>query len=280
MGFSHIHLLVVDSISGDLVENLSNRTNRDQINTPDFTGKTALHWAAIRGDFQKIQILLQFRANVTTVDGSGSTPLMLAASSGCSKSLKSLLDAGSNVHSKNTYGSDALYYACRHQSELAPVIQLLHSGACVNSQNKNGHTALIGAAIRDNTKIGEYLLRKGATIDIRGTGGETALFEAIFHNSHRFLQLLFHFSADYTLVNNAGSTIIHSAALEGDCETLTIMLRADLELRNISHRNKDHLTAAEMIQRRSIIPEGFELIFSELLSSVEAKTNPDQYFNI
>ncbi|KAJ6049522.1 hypothetical protein N7444_006238 [Penicillium canescens] len=232
-----------------------------------------IHWAAIRGDYRKIQILLQSRADVTAVDGSGSTPLMLAASSGCSKSLKSLLDAGSNVHSKNSYGSDVLYHACRHQSELAPVIQLLRSGAYVNSQNKNGHTSLIGAAIRNNTKIGKYLHRKGATIDIRGQ-------VAIFHNSHQFLRLLFHLSADYTLVSNSGSTILHSAALEGDFETLSILLHTDLGQLNISHRNKDHLTAAEMVQRRSIVPGGFELMAFELLSSVKAKTNPDQCFDI
>lgn len=268
MGFSHIHLLVVERISGDLVEHLHNRTHRDEINTPDFTGKTPLHWAAIRGDFQKIQILLQARANVTAVDASGSTPLMFAASSGSLKSLEFLLEAGSNVRMANSYGSDALYHACRHQSKLAPVIRLLHSGACVNSQNKNGHTALIGAAIRNNTKIGKYLLRQGAAIDITGAGGESALFEAIFHNSHRFLRLLFQWSANYTIASNSGSTILHSAALEGDSETLTILLHTDLGQLNISHRNKDHITAAEMVQRRSIVSEETELRFSELLSSV------------
>jgi ankyrin repeat protein len=182
--------------------------------------------------------------------------------------LNLLLDAGSSVHIKNSYGSEALYYACRHQRGLAPVILLLQAGACLNSQNKNGHTALIGAAIRNHTKIGRYLLRQGANIDSRGVNGETALFEAIFHNSHEFLRLLLQSSADHTLINNDGSTILHSVALEGDCETVYILLEADLKRMDPSHRNNDHLTAMEMIHRRSIIPEGFEEIFTQLVSSL------------
>ena len=196
---------------------------------------------------------------------------MFAASSGCSKCLTLLLTAGSDARTRNSYGSDALYYACRHQSTLPPVIILLKSGATLNSQNKNGHTALIGAAIRNNFKIGKYLLRRGAAINLRGKNGETALFEAIFHNSHQFLVLLLQSSSDYTLVNNDGSTILHSAALEGDCETVEILLRSELKGLNAMHRNNNRLTATEMVHERSVIPEGFQEIFDRLLSSLTAK---------
>ncbi|KAJ5928829.1 hypothetical protein N7466_007785 [Penicillium verhagenii] len=268
MGFSHIHMLVLDLLQGDLVETLKVRNHRTQINKPDFTGKTPLHWAATRGDFERIEILLKSGANVAVTDESGGTPLMFAGSSGSLKCLKLLLYAGSIVHSKNHYGSDALYYACRHQSGLSPVIHLLKSGACLNTQNNNGHTALIGASIRNNFKIGRYLLRQGATIDVQGANGETALFEAIFHNSHQFLRLLLEWSSDYTIVNHDGSNILHSVALEGDCETVNILLCSELKGLNPLHRNKKHLTAMEMILKRSIIPEGFRSLFDRLLSSV------------
>lgn len=269
MGFSHIHLLVVGELSGDLAETLQTKKYQRQINNPDFFGRTPLHWAATRGDSEEIRILLRFKAEVTVTDESGSTPLMSAASSGCTKSLKLLLEGGSNVLWKNIYGSDALYNACRHQSKLAPVVLLLHAGASLNSQNKNGHTALIGAAIRNHDAIGRYLLRRGASIDARGAHGESALFEAIFHNSHQFLSLLLQNSANYLLVNNAGSSILHSAALEGDIETLHILLKAGLKGLDPFLRNKENLTATEMIQRRSIVPEGFEDQFSRLVSVLD-----------
>lgn len=269
MGFSHIHLLVVGEVSGDLAETLQTKGYQRQINNPDFLGRTPLHWAATRGDSEGIRILLRFRAEVTVIDESRSTPLMSAASSGCPISLKLLLDGGSNILWKNVYGSDALYNACRHQSRLPSVVLLLQSGAPLNSQNNNGHTALIGAAIRNHDRIGRYLLRRGASIDARGAHGESALFEAIFHNSHQFLRLLLQNSANYLLVNNAGSSILHSAALEGDSETLHILLGAGLKGLDPFLRNKENLTAAEMIQRRSIIPEGFEDQFSRLISLID-----------
>ncbi|KAJ5768871.1 hypothetical protein N7520_003430 [Penicillium odoratum] len=268
MGFSHIHMLVLGLLQGDLVETLKIRSYRTQIDRPDLTGKSPLHWAATRGDFEGIEILLKYGANVAVTDESGGTPLMFAASSGCLKCLKLLLDADSSVHLKNHYGSDALYFACRHQRGLPPVILLLKWGARLNTQNKNGHTALIGAAIRNNFKIGRYLLRQGADIDVQGANGETALFEAIFHSSHEFLKLLLEWSSDYTIANHDGSTILHSAALEGDCETLNILLCSELKGLNPSDRNKKRLTAMDMISKRSTFPEGFLNLFDRLLSSI------------
>lgn len=146
-------MLVLGILHGDLAQTLTARDHQRQIDRPDLSGKTPLHWAATRGDFKYIEILIKFGANVAVADDSGGTPLMFAASSGCSKCLTLLLNAGSDARTRDSYSSDALYYACRHQSTLPPVIILLKSGATLNSQNKNGHTALIGAAIRNNLKM-------------------------------------------------------------------------------------------------------------------------------
>jgi hypothetical protein len=75
------------------------------------------------------------------------------------------------------------------------------------------------------------------------------------------------------LVNNVGLSILYSAALEGDSETLHILLEAGLKELDPFLRNKENLTATEMIQKRSIIPEGFEDQFSRLVSLVD-RENP------
>ncbi|KAJ5168591.1 uncharacterized protein N7482_004185 [Penicillium canariense] len=264
MKFSHIHMLVLKLLPGDLTRDLQFKEHHRRINDLDYSGKSPLHWAATRGDFEGIKLLLHFGADVTVVNAARLTPLMSAASSGCAKSLSLLLDAGSDVHAKDIHGSEALYFASRHQKSLRTIILLLRAGAHLNSQNNNGHTALIGAAIRNHDKIGQYLLRKGANIDAKGANGEAALFEAIFHNSHQFLLLLLESSADYTLVNHSESTILHAAALEGDLETVEILLHANLKQLDPSHRNKHGLTAIEMIQRRTVVADGFEDTFSRL----------------
>ena len=70
-------------------------------------------------------------------------------------------------------------------SDLGLVNQLLATGAAVDSQNKDGNTALMLAVIfGHDTSIVEQLLAAGAAVDLQNNDGDTALILAV-RNSHQ-----------------------------------------------------------------------------------------------
>lgn len=234
---SHIHKVVLGTLPVDLESELKNEQNRSLVNASDFRGRTPLHWAASRGDVSTVKILLQAGAKADAEDEMHGTPLSFAASSGSIQALKSLIAAGANIQAKNRRGTQALYFACRHQSDIAPIKLLLRAGAQINCKNINIHTPLTGAAITNRREIGAFLLDQGADMDNRGIYGDTPLSEAVIHNSHEFLEMLLQSGTNYMGVNDAGSTILHAAAREADEATVNLLAAA--ELRGLDSKARD-----------------------------------------
>ncbi|AGO14181.1 AaceriAER388Cp [[Ashbya] aceris (nom. inval.)] len=92
-------------------------TGRIPVDSPDPTGKTALHWAAYQGDPATVEVLLKFDANVRVVDSGGFTPLHWATVKGNPHVLKDLIEHGSDVFLKNNDGKNALMIAQEMNTE-------------------------------------------------------------------------------------------------------------------------------------------------------------------
>ncbi|MCX5921983.1 MAG: ankyrin repeat domain-containing protein [Candidatus Dependentiae bacterium] len=67
------------------------------VNLADYTGKTPLYWAAIKGYDTTVAELLKADADVNTADKLGRTPLYMATWKGHEKVIAQLLAAGANV---------------------------------------------------------------------------------------------------------------------------------------------------------------------------------------
>ncbi len=76
----------------------------------DANGKTALMYAAERGDKKSVQLLLKSSAEINAVDANGNSALHYAAAQGNTKTLESLVDAGANVNAQNNSGKTALMF--------------------------------------------------------------------------------------------------------------------------------------------------------------------------
>lgn len=263
---SHIHKVVLGTSPIDLAHELDNEQYCSLVNASDSRARTPLHWAANRGDASAVKILLQAGANANAEDEMRGTPLSLAASSGSIQVLESLIVAGANIEVTNRQGTQALYFASRHQSSLAPVKLLLEAGARLNCKNNNTHTPLTGAAIANRHEIGVFLLDQGADMHNRGIYGDTPLSEAIIHNSHDFLEMLLQRGVDYMAVNNAGSNILHAAAREADEATVNILAAAELRGLDCGARDKGGLTPLDVLKQRVAAPFGFKDAFFRLLS--------------
>lgn len=90
------------------------------INARDSRGRTALHWASIRGDLKTTELLLDADPDVNAVDNSGSTPLLYAATSMAPlRMVELLILRKEDVNLADSRGSTPLHKAARNREDLA-----------------------------------------------------------------------------------------------------------------------------------------------------------------
>ena len=120
----------------------------------DFTGQTPFLRAALAGDVEVMQLLLDHKADPNIKTFNGTTPLMAAA--------------GVNWTVSQTYDEGP--------EKLLAAVQLAQSlGNDVNAANDMGITALHGAANRGSDDIIRFLVAKGATLGVADKQGRTEI---------------------------------------------------------------------------------------------------------
>jgi ankyrin repeat protein len=139
--------------------------------------RTALHFAALKGDHHIVTRLLEIGADVDIQDKHGRTPLHHAASGGYENTVIVLLWNGADVDIQDKHGRTPLHHAASGGYKNT-VIVLLQNGAD-DIQDEHGRTALHHAASGgyENTVI--VLLQNGADVDIQDKHGRTALHHPV-----------------------------------------------------------------------------------------------------
>lgn len=135
------------------------------VNAAQGDGMTALHWTALNGDTETMDILLYAGASMASLTRLGSyTPLHLASVNGHGPAVTRLLTAGSKPDPVTGTGVQPLHLAAQSGSAEA-VKALLDHGAEVNAKDEtHGRTPLIFAASRDRLEAMQVLLAEGADI--------------------------------------------------------------------------------------------------------------------
>src|SRR5580693_6538203 len=124
--------------------------DRENINTPQPDGTTALHWAVRRDDLAAADALIKAGADVKAANRYGITPIALAATNGSAAMIRRLLDAGVDPNSANSGGETALMTAAR-TGTVDAVTLLLDRGANANAKDDvHGQTALMWAVLENH----------------------------------------------------------------------------------------------------------------------------------
>ncbi|KAF1962119.1 hypothetical protein CC80DRAFT_588726 [Byssothecium circinans] len=150
----------------DELKALLSQPNID-INTTDSNRFTALHYAAMNGKRDAVELLLKKGADINAKDGGGGTPLILVAKK-----------------PEETVGQE--------------VAKLLLSAKDIDVNHKDGmdRTALMYAAAAGNYQITRLLLRsEKVDINHQTYSGDTALFSAVGSGRDEMVRLLLHYGA-------------------------------------------------------------------------------------
>lgn len=115
--------------------------------------------AILQGNVQQVEGALADNANVKSRDVYGRTPLILVIAEG-------------------------------ELNRIEITERLLCAGADVNAQNRNGKTALIEAAMKDDIKAVQLLVQHGADVHKMDKNGNTALKIAVGHGNKTMEQIL------------------------------------------------------------------------------------------
>jgi Zn-dependent protease with chaperone function len=124
-----------------------------ELDTQDYDGWTALHWAVQDSNVDVTQAILEAGANANIEDDYyGQVPLMLATSNGNTEIVTLLLQAGADINHQDYDGWTPLMYAVSN-GQIDTVQALLAAGASTEHQDYSNSTALMHAIKQGHNEI-------------------------------------------------------------------------------------------------------------------------------
>jgi ankyrin repeat protein/class 3 adenylate cyclase/tRNA A-37 threonylcarbamoyl transferase component Bud32 len=137
----------------------------------------------------------------------------------------------------------AAFIAAAENGDKAKVEDLLKKGVDVNTENKNGDTALIRVIKNRRESMFNTLLKKGAAVNTKDIHGNTPLMYAVIGDSDDFEKRLLDQNANVNAKNNNGETALMFAAFSGFTGSFS-MLKNSGSILYTGDTNQDLLIAA------------------------------------
>ncbi len=181
------------------------------------------------GDIELIRMLLAAKAQVNAKMSDGRTAEFLANQKGYNQIVAILKNRESVV--KN------FFKAVEENSTRDLNIYLDKKDIDINFKDKNGNTALMGAAEKGHKAVAEILLKKGIDINAHGKDGKTALIVASENNHTQVAELLINQKGiDINAHGKDGKTALISAIEQHNKELINDLLKAGADV-NVSTKN-------------------------------------------
>jgi ankyrin repeat protein len=273
--FPPFHKIVLGLNGANLAEQLD--LTADRIDDRDADGRTALSWAAARGDDDAVSQLLRVKANPDIAGHDRRTPLHWAAQSGNSRTLEILLKHNANMKLKDQWKRTPLQYAsCNHNDTRYLEILIAH-GADVNAQDCHERTALGYAAKHNHHESVKCLLENDADPTIADNWGFTPLFEAAKSTHNESLRQLVQYPARYGGQTIQKQSLLHVIAAHGDQGTVRLLNPSNLRHLDWSQRDHQGHTPMDLFRKRRVKPFGLAEVFENLSGAPPERTLSEDF---
>ena len=164
------------------------------------------------GDKQSVDALMNLQINTNVFDEHKKPLLLMAIEKGDTEFIKKLLEQGANPNTLDASGASMLWH-CAKLGALDNAKLLFENGADINLKNtSNEATALIKAAQDNQLVITAFLLEKDAYVDSQDKNGETAILYAVVEKNIELVNLLIQFKANANIKNIKGTSAISYAS--------------------------------------------------------------------
>ena len=220
------------------------------INTVDSDEKTSLMWACeVKNNVDNVNTLLACGADVnmlTSCQKSVYSALHFAALYGDKETIECLLNHNISVNINSGYEKlTPLLVACSAPNNLSNVVTLLERGADVNLTNVSGSSALHYAAKNADRKTIECLLNYHIPVNVTDTSNEIPLKWACLRqgNVDNVMTLLEH-GADINFIGTeefGGGSLLHYAARWADSEIIKCLLDHGISVNTTDKQNNTPL---------------------------------------
>jgi ankyrin repeat protein len=184
-------------------------------------------------DLAGLASLVRNGADINTRDRHGATPLMYAATVGSLEAMKYLIGQGAAVNAKNQFGATALIWSA---TDLAKVHLLLERGADLNAATARGRTALLVAAMSDQSApIVRLLIGKGADVKAMDAFKTTTLRGAAMGNDAETMRILIEAGVDVNAGDMPGITpLMMAAGWNGNLAAVDLLLSHGAKVNEVS----------------------------------------------
>ena len=216
----------------------------------DENGLTALHKAALTGQYEVLKLLLTFNLDLNLSDVTGHTALHYAAYSGIDASIYLLAKYGANINAQDDEGQTSLHIASR-DGHAHVCTALLKCGAQLLIRDKSGKTAIETAAESGKDQVlkiclqnpdsknilngrqkrfGEDEISRSGSITRKSISANdefanlSPLQLAILNGHADCIQTLIQFGCDINQENSSG-TALHDAALSGKLKIVQLLVQ-------------------------------------------------------
>ena len=245
--------IVLGLVDGDLETQLQLSTA--DIDDMDYQGRTALSWAALRGDAEALHVLLRYGADPNVVALNGDAPLHYATRAPNPDCVVPLIAHGADVDARNAWQVTPIFYTASNRDDLRYILPLLKAKANPNLRDKHGRTALVRAIITNRQELVSCLLEHGVLAIQEDLWGLQPLVIAIEHKFHAISNVLIRYGKSIFTEAHI-SDALEAAAAADDTLTIEALKGISHFLQDDIHGNDDQPVPTDPIPVCTIITDG------------------------